>query len=123
MRLKFLAQGNKGAPTGARTHDWQASTYYESDAQSTAPRRPYQDCLHHDDISDSAMTSHNVCHTVSSCITVTYYFRDLPRAVYSGLFFVMSVYTLTTAAYYVVLSKAEVLGSTSTALVSIKHLI
>ena len=35
MRIKFLAQGNNGAFAGSRTHDWQASTDYESDALPT----------------------------------------------------------------------------------------
>lgn len=46
------------------------------------------------------------------------FFRDLPRAVYSGLFLVTLAFTLTTTSYFIVLSRMEVLQSTTIAMVS-----
>ena len=37
---KFLAQGNNGGLWWGLTHDWQASTNYQSDAPPTAPSHP-----------------------------------------------------------------------------------
>ena len=38
----FLLKETTRAFAGARTHDWQASTYYESDELPTAPSRLYE---------------------------------------------------------------------------------